>query len=113
MMAMNGSWIPLKSLNKAQKSLDEAIKLLAATITERVMLEAKSIAAKESTQSLDSAYNGSIPTGSTAGSIAGSTTGSTRSITGSGRKLDSPDLNEITDHIAHQIVTDAIQKGLF
>ena len=77
------------------------------------MLEAKSIAAKESTQSLDSAYNGSIPTGSTAGSIAGSTTGSTRSITGSGRKLDSPDLNEITDHIAHQIVTDAIQKGLF
>ena len=89
--------------------MDEAIKLLAATITERVMLEAKSIAAKESTQSLDSAYNGSIPTGS----IAGSTTGSTRSITGSGRKLDSPDLNEITDHIAHQIVTDAIQKGLF
>jgi len=101
----------VKSLNKAQKSLDEAIKLLAATITERVMLEAKSIAAKESTQSLDSAYNGSIPTGSTAGSIAGSTTGSTRSITGSGRKLDSPDLNEITDHIAHQIVTDAIQKA--
>ena len=111
----DGPWIPLKSLNKAQRSLDEAIKLLAATITERVMLEAKSIAAKESTQSLDSAYNGSIPTGSTTGSMIGSTTGSaagsTRSITGSERKLESPDLNEITDHIAHQIVTDAIQKG--
>ena len=95
--------------------MDEAIKLLAATITERVMLEAKSIAAKESTQSLDSAYNGSIPngsiTGSTTGSAAGSRIGSTRSITGSERKLDSPDFNEITDHIAHQIVTDAIQKG--
>ena len=79
------------------------------------MLEAKSIAAKESTQSLDSAYNGSIPngsiTGSTTGSAAGSRIGSTRSITGSERKLDSPDFNEITDHIAHQIVTDAIQKG--
>ena len=99
--------------------MDEAIKLLAATITERVMLEAKSIAAKESTQSLDSAYNGSIPngsitgstTGSAVGSAAGSRIGSTRSITGSERKLDSPDFNEITDHIAHQIVTDAIQKG--
>merc|ERR1712131_346233 len=105
----------VKSLNKAQRSLDEAIKLLAATITERVMLEAKSIAAKESTQSLDSAYNGSIPTGSTTGSMIGITTGSaagsTRSITGSERKLESPDLNEITDQIAHQIVTDAIQKA--
>jgi len=93
----------VKSLNQAQKSLDEAIKLLAATITERVMMEAKSIAAKDhSTQSLDSAYNGSSASESVAESVSN---GSTES------KLDAPDLNEITDHIAHQIVTDAIQKA--
>ena len=93
----------VKSLNQAQRALDDAIQLLAENITKRVMDEAQVIMRakvldslfisfiqilQESTHSLDSAYETvSLP------------------------RTPTDSFNNLTDQIAHQIVNEAIRKG--
>ena len=92
----------VKSLNQAQRALDDAIQLLAENITKRVMDEAQVIMRakvctssselnsnlrQDSTNSLDSAYETSLP------------------------RTPTDSFNNLTDQIAHQIVNEAIRKG--